>query len=94
MELALFAQIIAKAGEETRLHQELQRLVTATRQEPGCIDYKLHLDINDSKVFWMYEIWQSIAALDSHMTSEHMQAFLAHIDTLVSDIKLHKTTAD
>ena len=72
--LTLIARMRAKDGQQARLRQELQRLVTPTRAEPGCITYDLHDSQTDPAVFMFYEVWKSSADLDAHFATPHMKA--------------------
>lgn len=65
MKITVFAQIIANQGQSDTLFKILKQLVTDTHTEAGCIEYKLHHSLDDENIFWIYEIWQSQAALMS-----------------------------
>ncbi|MCS6211578.1 antibiotic biosynthesis monooxygenase [Shewanella baltica] len=92
MKITVFAQIIANQGQSDALFKILKQLVTDTHTEAGCIEYKLHHSLDDENIFWMYEIWQSQAALDEHMASVHFQAFVAQTADLISRADILKAT--
>ena len=48
-----------------------EELVTATRQEAGCIRYELLQEEGNALHLVMQETWTSQTALDSHSSSEH-----------------------
>ena len=50
-------------------------LVAQTRKEKGCVNYDLHQSRDNPREFVMYENWESVADLDAHARSEHLQAF-------------------
>jgi len=62
-----------------RLHQtELEEavragsvIVVASRAEPGCIDYRYAIDIEDPLALQLFERWDSAAALEAHFTTPH-----------------------
>ena len=81
--LTIVARFRAKAGQESRLRQELQRLLAPTRAEAGCISYDLHQSQSDPALFVFYENWASQAALDAHSQSPHLQALLKLVPDLV-----------
>lgn len=58
--------------------------VAATRAEPGNIDYRFSADLADPNRINMVEIWQDQAAVDSHMGTEHLAAFMAAIGPCVA----------
>ena len=46
-----------------------------SRKEPGCLVYVSSVDINDSTIVRIYELWESMEALQSHFKTPHMAAF-------------------
>jgi quinol monooxygenase YgiN len=81
--LTIIARFRAKAGQESRLRQELQRLLAPTRAEAGCINYDLHQSQSDPALFVFYEKWASQAAVDAHFQTPHLQAVLKLVPGLV-----------
>jgi quinol monooxygenase YgiN len=73
--LTVIAHIRAKPGQESRVRQVLQGLVSATRAEAGRINYDLHQSQTDPALFVFYENWTSEAHLDAHSKSPHIQSF-------------------
>jgi quinol monooxygenase YgiN len=73
--LTVIAHIRAKPGQESRVRQVLQGLVSPTRAEAGCINYDLHQSQTDPTLFVFYENWASEAHLDAHSKSPHIQSF-------------------
>jgi len=74
--------MIVIAGR-TRLHaSEVDGAIRAgsamaktSRGEPGCIDYRFSIDIDDPLVVQVLEQWESAAALEAHFATPHFQAF-------------------
>jgi quinol monooxygenase YgiN len=74
--------MIVIAGR-VRLHaRELEEAVRAgsamaatSRNEPGCIDYRFAIDIDDPLVVQVFEQWESAAALEAHFARPHFLAF-------------------
>ena len=81
--VTVVARFRAKAGQESRLRQELQRLLAPTRAEAGCMSYDLHESTSDPALFLFYENWASQEALDEHFQSPHLQALLKLVPALV-----------
>lgn len=82
-QLTIIARARAKAGQESRLRQELQRLLAPTRAEAGCIGYDLHQSLSDPALFVFYENWASQAALDAHFQTPYLQAVLKLVPELL-----------
>lgn len=60
----------------------IEPLVTATRQEAGCISYGFYEDLVTPGAFQLHEIWEDQAALDAHMQTPHIAAFNEAIGTI------------
>jgi len=72
--LTVVARLRARPGQETELRHQLQRLVTPTRAEAGCVTYELNESKNEPGYFLFYEVWKSDADLDEHFQTSHMKA--------------------
>jgi quinol monooxygenase YgiN len=80
--LTVVARVRAKAGLETRLGQELQRLVAPTRTEAGCLRYDLHESTTEPGWFLLYETWRSEADLQTHFQTSYLKAFFQIVPEL------------
>ncbi|MBN1362521.1 MAG: antibiotic biosynthesis monooxygenase [Sedimentisphaerales bacterium] len=76
----------AKAKEEKVRHvkEVLQDLVGPTRKEPGCVSYVLYQSTDDVCSFVFVETWSDQAALDKHLQTPHLKAFVAQADDLLA----------
>lgn len=83
--ITVLAKVKAKEGMVKEVKQELMSLVATTRSEPGCIDYNLHQSTDDESLFMFYENWTSKQALDEHIQTPHLQAFIAKADKLLAE---------
>lgn len=50
-------------------------MAATTRGEPGCVDYRFGIDIEDPLVVHDFEQWDSAEALEAHFVTPHFQAF-------------------
>jgi quinol monooxygenase YgiN len=69
-----------------------QTVAGASRQEPGCISYRLYEDTEIDNEFVIVEEWESSEALQQHFATAHVAEFLRDIPaTLVAppDVKFH-----
>ena len=83
--VTVIARAVAKPGKEFETRGALLALVAPTLKEKGCINYDLHQDLDDPRIFFFHENWESRALLDEHMQRPHIQAFLARVDELLSE---------
>ena len=82
--LSVVAYIEAKPGMEERVKQELLAIVEPTRREQGCFNYDLHQSADNPALFVFYENWTNKAALDAHLETPHVQAFIGQAETLLA----------
>ncbi|MEI6193188.1 MAG: putative quinol monooxygenase [Verrucomicrobiota bacterium] len=80
--ITVVATFQARPGKESELKSALVSLVAPTRQEPGCINYDLHILPEDPAKFLFHENWTSKAHLDTHLRSAHIKALLPRVDEL------------
>ena len=81
--VTVVANVKAKSGAEDKLREVLVGLIAPTRGEPGCLNFDLHLAIDDASVFVFHENWTSKKHLDDHLASPHVKAFIDVADDLV-----------
>jgi len=62
----------SEVGAATRAGSEM---AATSRDEPGCIDYRFAIDIDDPLVVQVLEQWESAEALDAHFATPHFRAF-------------------
>ena len=52
--------------------ERVERMIEATRAEPGCIAYSFSYDVLDDHLIRVFEVFQDEAALAAHRASNHM----------------------
>ena len=57
------------------LQGAISTMETASRAEPGCIDYTFSVELNDSSVIRITEKWQTLDDLKAHFATPHMAEF-------------------
>ncbi|MDR3257991.1 MAG: antibiotic biosynthesis monooxygenase [Fusobacteriaceae bacterium] len=62
-------------------------LISATRKEEGCIEYRLFINSKVNTEYVFIEEWISQEALDKHMNSEHFKRLIPHIKEFCSKEK-------
>jgi len=84
MPLHTFVRFEPAPGKAQQLHDELLRVVTATRTEPGCLRIHLFRSIREPLAFVIHSEWIDEAAFDAHSQFPHMQLFLALVPELIN----------
>jgi quinol monooxygenase YgiN len=74
--IVLGVRWVARAGEEERVAGLLRQAVEPTRAEPGCLQYDVHRDPDDSRVFFLFERWEDEDALRAHERAAHTRELL------------------
>jgi quinol monooxygenase YgiN len=77
MSFAVAARWVARPGEEDEVLRCLQELAPPSRAEPGCRFYQANRDPEDTRVFFLYEIYDDRAAADAHWASPHFEQHAA-----------------
>ncbi len=54
-----------------------RKVMAATREEPGCLEYTISADVDDPGRFVILERWASPEALEAHFATPHMAEFQA-----------------
>jgi len=90
--ITIAAKLIAKEDSIEEVKAELLRMIAPTRQEKGCIEYRLHQDNQDPATFLFYENWENPACLEQHLNSEHYKSYLAAVGNLIAGKVVHKMT--
>ncbi|TPN82679.1 antibiotic biosynthesis monooxygenase [Mesorhizobium sp. CU2] len=55
----------------------MQRMILASRAEPGCLQYSYAQDVLDTGLIHVSEAWSDRAALDAHFNSAHIAEWRA-----------------
>ena len=55
----------------------MERMISASRAEPGCLDYSYAQDVLDPGLIRVSETWSDRAALEAHFRSAHLAAWRA-----------------
>ncbi len=84
-ELHVVATIPALPGSEDTVRAALTTLVEATRQEEGCVSYDLYESASAAGTFVTVERWADQAAMDAHLSAEHVAAAFAAADGHLGD---------
>ncbi len=90
--VTVVAKLVIREDAVDAVKAQLLKLVEPTRQEEGCIEYRLHQDNTDPAVFLFFENWESMAALERHTTTPHYKQYTTAIEDAVKEKTVHKMT--
>ncbi len=80
----LMPVFIAKDGHEAELQEALRMLQTASRNDPGCLEYTVFSDDQRPGTFVLVERWASREELDSHNGEPHVKDFVKEAEPLLA----------
>ncbi len=84
-QVTVVVRLRAKAGMETRVHQELSSLLAPTRREKGCINFDMHQSPNDPALFLFHENWESEEDLKRHFETPHIKRWIHEAEALLAE---------
>ena len=90
--VTVVAKLVVQEDAVDEVKTQLLKLIEPTRQEEGCIEYRLHQDNTAPAVFLFYENWESMASLERHITTPHYKQYTAAIEAAVKEKTVHKMT--
>ncbi len=67
---------VIQPGHEEEARSFFEKLMPATRLEPGCRMYLVHRSLADRRRFFLYEQYDDQAALDDHRAAPHFEQFV------------------
>lgn len=83
--LTIIGRLRALTGREDELRDALLEVTRASREEPGCLNFDLHQDLQDPAKFIIYENWRDEAALALHFSLPHSLALALRLPTLLAE---------
>jgi len=84
-------------GKRSDFLEEFHKLVPQVRKEAGCIEYGPTIDVDmgipaqklvRDNVVTIMEKWESIEALQAHLTAPHMKTYRTKVKDLVVSTKI------
>ena len=90
--LTIVANIHARPDKIDQVKKALQGLIGTTRAEAGCILYDLHQDNEDPAHFMFYEICESRALWQAHMSAPHLAVFAAATEGAIAELTINEMT--
>lgn len=75
----------AKPEHVAALKAAFEAAIEPTRQESGCLGYRLHQNRADPAEFVFYESWADQAALQDHFASRHNRRLIDQIGPLMAE---------
>ena len=81
--MIVVARLKAKSGEESKMADALQAMVSKVEQEEGTLMYTLHQAQNDPTQFLFYEKYADGEALKAHSSTPYFKELLGILEPLL-----------
>ena len=75
--IVVFAHFLARPGHEDALRSAIETAQGPVRAEEGCHVYDLHVNVENPAEMFLYERWESRAALTAHGATPHIATLRA-----------------
>jgi len=81
--LAIWVKVRVKPDQKKRFLEAIEiDALGSERDEPGCLRFNVLQDEQDENVYYFYEVYKDMAALEAHRAAPHYQTWRAAADTL------------
>ena len=74
--IVLRVDMLVKPGAESQCLDIIRKLQEHTRQEPGCVYYAGHQSKENSRHFFMYEVYKDEPAFQAHRDASHYTQYV------------------
>ena len=81
----LVVSMTAKQGRGQDLIDAYRGAARKSMAEPGCKSYALTRDAENPAKFLLYERWESVAALESHLEQPYTKSFVSKFGDLLEE---------
>ncbi|MET4582187.1 quinol monooxygenase YgiN [Conyzicola nivalis] len=81
----LFAEFTVKEGAEQEVARLVAGLTPLVRAEPGNVRFEPNVRREDSRRYFIYEVYRDRAAFDAHMAASHGVDFNSAIAGLIEE---------
>lgn len=80
----MIVRLQVKDGSSEKFEITFGKAIGPTRKEKGCRAYELNRDAKTPNQYIVYERWQSLAALESHLKTPHITTLLMELGDLLA----------
>ncbi len=75
VELIVSGKVRVKPEKREAAIEAALHMAEASRNDPGCREFRIFSDLADPYTFFMFEAWESVDAMTRHFQTEHMAEF-------------------
>ncbi|MBA3410032.1 MAG: antibiotic biosynthesis monooxygenase [Geodermatophilaceae bacterium] len=82
--IIVLAQASARPEHRDALAEALTRASVTSRNDPGCLAYSFHSDVEDANAFTSIERWENREDLDAHLATPHVAELIGGLQGKVT----------
>lgn len=83
--IILIATLQAGKGKEKELQTHLEKMVGLVKKsEPNCLQYTLHQGLEDKTIFFFYESYTDMKAIEFHRNTLHYEELVKNVERLLA----------
>ncbi len=91
--IVVVGRVTTDPSKRAQLIEVAQKVAAASREEAGCIDYRVFEDTEQPNRFVFVEEWQDEEALQQHFRTPHIAEFMGAITATITappDVRFHE----
>lgn len=77
--ILVLAQASARPEHRDELAAQLTKACVTSRNDPGCLAYSFHSDVENANAFTSIEHWETREDLDAHLATPHVAELIASL---------------
>jgi quinol monooxygenase YgiN len=81
----VFVRLHAAPSRADAIRAALNKVVTASRVEAGCVRIDAFQSMRDPRLFFIHSVWKDAEAFDLHATLPHTLEFIDTVDAFVDE---------
>ena len=94
--LVVIATLPGNPEKREEITAALTKAAAASREDPGCVSYAVHVDMENVDRYVSVEVWEDQESLDAHFQTEHVAELMGLAGELLAgevDLKVYPTEA-
>ena len=91
--IVVVGRVSTDASKRDQLIEVAQKVASASREEAGCVDYRVFEDTEQPNKFVFVEEWKGPEALEQHFRTPHIAEFMQAVQATLTappDVKFHE----
>ena len=91
--IVVVGRVTTDADKRAELVRVGEAVAAASREEAGCLNYRLYQSTDDENAFVFVEEWEDDAALQQHFATPHIATFMRDVAPLVTsppEVRFHE----